>query len=105
MIKSEKTRKNPKKWRLASLAASGGGGGSAALGGSTPPTPLLAMPAYEPRKPQPKDISLLESLGIDFYEALFYSITNICLISSVTKIQENCFNFQIWKKFPRKIRG
>ena len=33
MIKREKTRKNPKKWRLASLAASEGGGGSAALGG------------------------------------------------------------------------
>ena len=30
MIKREKTRKNPKKWRLASLAASGGG--SEALG-------------------------------------------------------------------------
>ena len=38
MIKREKTRKNPKKWRLASLAASGGGGGgSAALGGVVPP--------------------------------------------------------------------
>ena len=41
MIKREKTRKNPKKWRLASLAASGGGG-SAALGrGVVPPTPPI----------------------------------------------------------------
>ena len=40
MIKREKTRKNPKKWRLASLAASGGGGGVCGsregVGGSTP---------------------------------------------------------------------
>ena len=45
MIKREKTRKNPKKWRLASLAASGGGGGSEALGrgvgGVVPPTPPI----------------------------------------------------------------
>ena len=41
MIKREKTRKNPKKWRLASLAASGGGGvcGSRGVGGSTPHPP------------------------------------------------------------------
>ena len=42
MIKREKTRKNPKKWRLASLAASGGGGSAAlgrGVGGSTPHPP------------------------------------------------------------------
>ena len=32
MIKREKTRKNSKKWRLASLAASGGGGGGGVCG-------------------------------------------------------------------------
>ena len=43
MIKREKTRKNPKKWRLASLAASGGGGSAAlgrGVGGSTPTPPI-----------------------------------------------------------------
>ena len=41
MIKREKTRKNPKKWRLASLAASGGGVcGSRGVGGTTPHPPI-----------------------------------------------------------------
>ena len=58
MIKREKTRKNPKKWRFASLAASGGG--SAALGwvGGSTPHPLLAMPGVDYRFPTAPEMHL-----------------------------------------------